>query len=183
VADARFRHAGGCEDLRQQYQEADAPLPTGSRVTVDTYGNLQVEAPYGPAAVIVADTADSACDYQIAASPTLMVEAEGIEPAGAFASMLCTSFLGYNFVGGEYQQSGQPWFVFAIEIDPAQHSWQVAVGPGRFEETIASGDDPGPEAIGATFTATMAEGLLVGQDDSLRVELRCTPYHPFATSE
>jgi hypothetical protein len=182
VAEARYRHDADCEVLRQQYLEADAPVPAGSEVTVDTYGNLQVEAPFGPAAVIVADTGDGDCDYQIAASHTLVVEAEGIEPVGAFSNTLCASFLGYNFVGGEYQQTGQPWSVFAIEIDPAQHSWQIAVGPGRFEEMMASGEDPGPGALGGTLTTTMADGLLTGENASLRVELRCTPYHPFATS-
>lgn len=183
VADARFRHTEGCEDLRRRYQEAGAPVPTGSAVTVDVYGNVQVAAPYGPAAVVAADTAPGECDYQIAAAPTLVVEAEGIEPASAFASVLCTSFLGYTFIGGEFQQSGRPWFILAFETDPALHSWQVGIGPGSFEESLASGDDPGPGAVQGTFTATMAEGWVVGEEGSLRVELRCTPYHPFSTSE
>lgn len=182
VADGRFRHGSDCDELRRRYQTDDAPLPSDSTVSVDAYENLQVAAPYGPAAVLMADTADGACEYQIAIGPTLIVETAGAGRIATFSSVLCYSLLGYPAVGGEFEQAGEPHFINALLTDPEQDSWLLAIGPGSLEEALASEEEPGADVTLGTFAAAMEDGHLIGDGSSdagpVHVELRCTPFRP-----
>lgn len=182
VADGRFRHRGNCDELRQRYQAENAPMPPNSTVSVDAYGNLHVAAPYGPAGVLVADTNDGACDYQIAVSPTLVVETAETGRVAAFSSVLCYSLLGYPAVGGEFEQAGEPHAFNTILTDPDRNTWLIAIGPGSLDEALASQEEPGADVILGTFTGVMEDGQLIGDgtidDGSLHIELQCTPFRP-----
>jgi hypothetical protein len=182
VADGRFRHRSTCDQLRQRYQADDAPVPSDSTVSVDAYENLQVDAPYGPAAVLMADTEDGSCDYQIAAVPTLVLETSAAGRIASFASVLCYSLLGYPAVGSEFEQAGEPHALNAILTDPESNNWLIAIGPGSLEEALASEEEPGADVTLGTFDAVMEDGHLIGDGSSdagpVHVELRCTPFRP-----
>lgn len=188
VADGRFEHQRACDELRDRYQAADAPVPAGSIVREDTFGNLQVEAPFGPAAVIMAATTTGSCEYQIAANPTMVIAAGATDHIALFSGVFCSALLGYPAVGGEFLEQGEPQAVFAVMTDPDRSEWQIAIGPGSLEQALGSSEEPGPEVVLGSFVATMEEGVLIGDGSSdagqLHIEMRCTPFRPvFETSD
>lgn len=181
VADGRWENEQDCTGVRALYQSDDAPVPTGSQVNEDGLGNLQVEAPYGPAAIIMAETSTGNCQYQVAASPTMVIAAGSDGSIAAFAGVLCSALLGYPAVGGEYVEDGELHAVLALLTDPDRHMWQIALGPGSLEQNL-SGEETGPDVILGSFTGMLEDGLLVGDGESdngsLHVEMRCTPFRP-----
>lgn len=181
VADGRWENEQNCTGVRARYQSSDAPVPSGSQVNEDGLGNLQVEAPYGPAAIIMAETSTGNCQYQVAARPTVVIAAGSDGSISAFTGVLCSALLGYPAVGGEYVEDGELHAVLALLTDPDRDMWQIAIGPGSLEENL-SAEETGPDVILGSFTGTFEDGLLVGdgQSDkgSLHVEMRCTPFRP-----
>jgi hypothetical protein len=179
IADGRFVSEQNCAGVRARYQSAEAPIPTGSTIREDTFGNLQVEAPYGPAAVILADAPASSCEYQLASNPTMVIDAGVNDRIVSFSGVLCSALLGYPAVGGEYLDGGEPHAVLALMTDPERNEWQIAIGPGSLEANL-SAEETGPDVILGSFSGTLEDGLLIGDGQSdtgpLHVEMRCTPF-------
>lgn len=147
----------------------------------DNLGNLQVAAPFGPAAVIMADTPTGSCEYQVERNPTMVITTGASGRIAAFSGVLCSALLGYPAVGGEYLQGGEPHAVLALLTDPDRGEWQIAIGPGTLEENL-SGEELGPDVTLGSFTGTLEDGLLIGDGMSdagqLHLEMRCTPFRP-----
>ncbi len=181
IAVGWYGHAGTCDDARAAYQAADAPLPAGASVTVDDAANIQVAAPYGPAGIVLADAADGSCDYAIEKSPTLVISGPGVRETASFRTVVCSTILGINIAGGDFETADGPFYV-AAALGDTPGVWQVGIAGGTFVDGLQNKTTPGASTEKTQWTApvtTTSNGYIFdgqGPQGPVHVEMICTPF-------
>lgn len=177
IAVGWFGHAGTCDDARAAYQTPDAPLPAGAAATVDAAGNVQVAAPYGPAGIVFAETVDGACDYAIEVAPTLVISGPGVHETASFSTVVCSTILGINIAGADFETADGPFYLFA-GVGDTPDTWKIGVAGGHFVDGL-KGQKP-TEAIQWTAPVTTTSSGYVfdgeGPQGPVHVEMICTPF-------
>jgi hypothetical protein len=181
IAVGWYGHAGTCDDARAAYQAAGAPLPPGASTTLDAGGNVQVDAPYGPAGVVFGETADGGCNYAVEVAPTLVVSGAGVRETTSFSSVMCTTFLGIAVTGADFETADGPFYFFG-SVGDTPDTWQLEVVGGRLADGISGNATPGASTDSTVWNsavATTANGYVFdgdGPQGPLHVELTCTPF-------
>jgi hypothetical protein len=181
IAVGWYGRAGNCDEARAAYQAADAPLPAGATATVDGAGNVQVAAPFGPAGIVLADTADGACNYAIESAPTLVISGPGVRETASFSTVVCSTILGINIVGGDFDTADGPFYV-AAALGDTPGIWTVGIGGGHFVDGLQGKTTPGASTEQTKWTApvtTTSNGYVFdgqGPQGPVHVEMTCTPF-------
>ena len=181
VAVGWYGHVAGCDDARAAYQAAGAPLPTGATATVDGAGNLQVATAYGPAGVVFANNADGSCTYTVEAAPTLVVSGAGVRETTSFSNVICSTVLGLNFVGGDFETADGPFLLFGT-VGDTPDTWKLEVVGGHLVDGMKNKKTPGASsestvwdsAVTSTSNGYSFDGD--GPQGPIHVEVICTPF-------
>lgn len=181
IAVGWYGHAGTCDEARVAYQAPDAPIPTGASVTLDAAGNVQVAAPYGPAGIVLAETADGGCDYAIESAPTLVVSGPGVRETASFSTVVCSTILGINIAGGDFETADGPFYL-AAALGDTPDTWKIGITGGHFVDGLQGKKTPGASTEETQWTApvtTTSNGYVFdgqGPAGPVHVEMICTPF-------
>lgn len=183
VLSGYFEHAAGCDSVASTYLAGDAPLPPDATATVDSAGNVQVAAQFGPSAVIMAATATGACWYTIASQPTLVISGSGVPAAAGFTNVMCASFLGLQIIAADFTNDSGSQFVYVVQGE-TEGTFSAAVDVGSFAaavaESVATGSELPPQFVGQLTTTDGGRQVFAGTGASgeLIVDFACTPAPP-----
>jgi hypothetical protein len=181
IAVGWYGHAGTCDDARAAYEAADAPLPAGATATVDGAGNVQVAGPYGPAGIVLADAADGGCVYATESAPTLVVSGPGVRETASFRTVVCSTILGINIAGGDFETADGPFYV-AAALGDTPDTWTVGIAGGTFVDGLQNKTTPGASTEKTQWTApvtTTSNGYVFdgqGPQGPVHVQMICTPF-------
>lgn len=181
VAIGWHRHGGSCDEVRTGYEASGAPIPADATTTVDAAGNVQVDASYGPAAVILGQTRDGNCDYAIEINPTLEIEGLGVRETASFVNVVCAPIIGRDFLGAQYETDSGLFYVAAI-VGDSPDIWKLTFSRGLLVDALNGKQTPGSStevvAMSASVAVTDRGYILDGQGPQgpVHVETVCTPF-------
>ena len=177
LGDHRWARPGTCADVRAGFHAADAPVPAGSTLADDPFGNIVVQSPYGTTAIMFEDQVIAErCAYSIERTPTVRATAPGLVIADQFSPVACTTLLGFDATLISMITDQGEWT--AVVVQPDGSPWIAKFVPGPVA-VVSELNDPPPNAIEATGEVTTGEDHVsfVGTSPAgaVSIDVNCTP--------
>lgn len=187
VSATAHRYTGGCDALRAAYQAPDAPVPTGSVVSVVPDGGLRFDAPFGPSAVFVRDDADGACTYEIRSMPTIVIEGPDVPGLNGFFTLSCFEPFSVSFLAvAEIAVVGEPIRTLTIgqdatlggsaEPEPFTLSWYPATAAELVATNAKISGAMSFERLSGVYDAETRSGTVSGSGATgpIEISFQCT---------
>jgi hypothetical protein len=178
IGENRWARATKCAALRTAYHAAGAPVPAGSKLTDDRFGNIVVDSPYGTSVVMFEEhLTPPRCIYSVERTATVHVEVPGHSISDQFTPVGCSNIFGIDIDPASLLVDGVEWS--AIVVAPSSDkSWKALVAPGSTKKVLALTSAP-PGGIEASGTATVVGDTIAftgtGDAGPVAITISCTP--------
>lgn len=178
IEENRWARATTCDAVRTAYRAADAPVPAGSILTDDSFGNIVVESPYGTSVLMFEEHLNPPrCFYSVERAATVHVEVPGRTISDQPTPVGCTNIFGIDLYAASLIVDGAEWT--AVVVAPSSDaSWKAVVAAGSPKDILTLSDVPAG-ATEASGTAEVVGGRVTftGASDAgpVVVTISCTP--------
>lgn len=178
IGENRWVRTTTCDAVRTAYHAADAPVPAGSTLTDDSFGNVVVESPYGTSVLMFEEhLTPPRCVYSVERAATVHVEVPGHTISDQLTPVGCTNIFGIDLYVASLIVDGAEWTA-AVVAPSSDASWRAIVAPGSAKNVLTLSSVPAG-GIDASGTAEVAGGKITftGTADvgPVAVTISCTP--------
>ncbi|MEY2443589.1 MAG: hypothetical protein QOE00_169 [Ilumatobacteraceae bacterium] len=110
-----------------------------------------------------------------------MISGAGVRETASFSTVVCSSILGINIAGGDFETADGPFYFFGA-VGDTPDTWKLEVTGGHLVDGMKGQTTPGASSEATVWSSaftTPSDGYVFdgeGPQGPVHVELTCTPY-------